>query len=46
VKVLGVGRAPIVDKAVRVLDEADGIDDQLTIVVVTDGFAEPARLRI
>src|SRR6202521_3527735 len=46
VKILGVRRAPIVHETIRMLDEADGIDDQLAILVVADGFAEPARLRI
>src|SRR5882757_6876708 len=46
VKVLGVGRAVIVDKAVRVLDEADGVDNKLAALIVADGLAEPTRLWI
>jgi hypothetical protein len=44
--VLRMRRAPIVDETIRVLGEADGIDDQLPILVVADGLAKPAQLRI
>src|SRR5882762_1020608 len=43
VKVLGVRRAVIVDKTVRVLDEADGVDDKLAVLVTAYGLAEPPR---
>src|SRR6266849_5118376 len=46
VKVLGVWRAVIVNKTIRVLDEADGVDDKLAVLVMADGLAEPTRLWI
>src|SRR5262249_55782691 len=46
VEILGVRRTIIVDKAVWVLHEADGINDKLSIFVAADGFAEPTRLWI
>ena len=39
-------RAVIVDEAVRMLDKADGVDDQLAFLVVADQFSKPARLRM
>ena len=39
-------RAPIVNEAVRMLGEADGIDDEFPVLVPSDGFTEPTGLRI
>src|SRR6267154_2993776 len=46
VKVLGMRRAVIVEETVRVLDEADGVDDKLAVLVTAYGLAEPTRLWI
>src|SRR5207244_7723601 len=45
-KVLGVRRAVIVHKAILVLDEADGVDNKLAVLVMAYGLAEPTRLWI
>ena len=35
-------RTPIVNEAVRMLGEADGIDDELAVLVAADGLAKLA----
>ena len=46
VKVLRVRRAPIVNEAVRMLGEADGVDDELSVLVPSNGFTEPTGFRV
>src|SRR5262249_60810846 len=46
VQVLGVRCGEIINKAVGMLNETDGVDDKLAVLVMADGFAEPGRLRI
>ena len=42
VQVLGVRRAPIVDKIeLGPIEEADGVDDKLAVLIMAYGFAEP-----
>src|SRR5258707_9023225 len=46
VQVLGVRCGEIIHEAVGMLNETDGVDDKLAVLVVADGFAEPGRLGI
>ena len=45
-QVLGVRRVEIVHEAQGMLNETDGVDDKLAVLVMADGFAEPGGLRI
>src|SRR5260370_10263133 len=46
VLVLGVRGGEIIHEAVGMLNETDGVDDKLAVLVMAEGFAEPGRLGI